>query len=328
MSRKIPLVCSAPLHFLPDVRAELGKDFSLTATFLRPKAAVVKALRGARALITDPGAPYRVDRAALAAAPALEIVVTPSTGSDHIDRDYCRERNIRVVSLRGHESVIQAIHASAEFSFALLLALIRRLPAAARAASRGIWREAEDRFRGIELSGRRVSLIGYGRIGKKMSRYLNAFGARVTAYDPGVRVTDPWVAQAGSLREALRSAEIVCVHVHLDPGTEGMFGPRQFAWMPKGCWFLNTSRGGLVDEAALLAALRSGRLAGAAVDVIRGEQGDGPSRSPLVRHSRRHDNLIVTPHIAGLTVDSQRKAARFAAAQLRAHFGLVSREKS
>ncbi len=328
MSRKIPLVCSAPLHFLPDVRAAIRRDFVLTEAFLKPKTAVAQALRGARALITDPGAPYRVDREALAGASALEFIVTPSTGSDHIDRDFCAERGIKIVSLRGHEGVIREIHASAEFSFALLLALIRRLPAAAQAASRGIWRESEDRFRGIELSGRRVSLIGYGRIGRKMSRYLHAFGAQVTAFDPKVSTLDPWVTRAASLRQALREAEIVSVHVHLDPETEGMFGPRQFSWMPKGCWFLNTSRGGLLDEAALLGALRSGRLAGAAVDVIRGEQGDGPARSPLVRHSRRHDNLIVTPHIAGLTVDSQRKAARFAVAQLRAHFGLVSREKS
>lgn len=317
---KVPLVCTAPLHFLPDVRRELSRRYRLKEGFNLGRPAVERLLGGARALITNPGTSFRFDASLLAKAPQLSIVVTPSTGRDHIDLDYCAARGIAVEALRGHEDVIEDIHASAEFSFALLLAMIRRLPAAYQGALAGRWREVEDEFRGIELSGKRVALVGYGRIGRKMARYCLAFGADVMVYDP-FKKAEPPVRQARSMDEALAWGDVVCLHVHLDPQTKGMMGRPQFAKLRPGAYFLNTARGGLVDEAALLDALKSGRLSAAAVDVIEGEQGD-VSKSPLIRHARKHPNLLVTPHIAGLTVDSQRKAALFALRTLDAHFRL------
>lgn len=312
------VLCTAPLHFLPDVRAEFERDFEMLYAFNEPREKVAALLPRAHGLVTNPGTPFRYDAALLSKAAALRFIVTPSTGRDHIDLDWCRERGVGVEALRGHEDVIADIHSSAEFSFALLLAMIRKLVPAAEGARAGRWREVEDQFRGIELHSKKVLLVGCGRIGRKMSRYLHAFGADVAAVDPFQKELDAWVRRVDALEEGLPWADVVCLHVHLDPETRGMFGARQFSLMKKGAYFLNTARGGLVDEAALVAALESGQLTAAAVDVVAGEQGSVIADSPLVRLARaRPDLLTVTPHIAGLSVDSQRKAARFALRCLR-----------
>lgn len=315
------VLCTAPLHFLPDVKVELESDFEMLYAFNEPRETIAALLPRAHGLVTNPGTAFRYDAALLSAASALRFIVTPSTGRDHIDLDWCRAKGVVVEALRGHEDVIADIHSSAEFSFALLMAMIRKLVPAAEGARQGRWREVEDEFRGIELHSKRVLLVGYGRIGRKMSRYLHAFGAEVAALDPFQKQLDSWVHRVASLEEGLPWADIVCLHVHLDPETRGMFGARQFDLMKPGAYFLNTARGGLVDEAALVAALEGGHLAAAAVDVIEGEQESVIAENPLVRLARaRPERLTVTPHIAGLSVDSQRKAARFALARLREHF--------
>lgn len=319
---RIPIVCAAPLHFLPDIVSQLESRFAVSYGFALPKAQVACALAGAKGFIVNPGAPYRIDRELLESAPVLEIVVTPSTGSDHIDQTYCRHRGIELRSLRDREDVTANIHASAEFSFALLLAMIRRLPQGVELARGGRWRDVEDQLRGVELYGKNVGLVGYGRIGKKMSRYLQGFSANVLVFDPFVEVTEPAVTQVDSLNALLAAADIVCAHVHLDESTRHMFDRASFERMRPGSYFLNTSRGGVVVEDALIEALDSGRLTAAAVDVIEGEQNTVISENKLVAYSNLHQNLIVTPHIAGATVESQRKAARFAIDVLQSHFGI------
>lgn len=324
MSEKlIPIISMAPLHFLPDVVAEINKNFNLTMAFNETKSDVIKKISKVEAFIVNPGAPYRIDRFLLEKAPQLRFIVTPSTGTDHIDLDYCRQNRIQVEALKSHPEVIETIHASAEFSFALLLAMIKNLPAAAHASIQGKWREIEDEFRGIELAEKKVGLIGYGRIGKKMSRYVHAMGAKIMAYDPNVPIKDPWVFQANSLEEVLTWSEIVCLHLHLTPDTRHLFNKKTFFQMRPGSYFLNTSRGGLVVEQDLVDALESGHLKGAAVDVIEGEQESDISKNKLIQYAKTHPNLIVTPHIAGLTVDSQRKAAYFAVNQLKLFFGIL-----
>lgn len=316
------LVCSLPVHFLPEIRRELSDLFQVSFCYNVPREAVTPLLPDAEALLVNGAAPYRLDRDLLSLAPNLRLIANPSTGSDHIDLDYCAERGIAVRGLKGETEVIDDIHASAEFSFTLMMAMLRNLPRAYDLARAGYWREVEDELRGVELHGRTVGLIGYGRIGRKMSRYANAFGARVIAYDPFVTVADAWATQLRSLDELLAAADIVCVHVHLDADTRGLFDAARFSRMKRGSYFLNTSRGAVVDERALIDALESGHLRAAAVDVVQGEVTGRIANNPLLEYARTHSRLTVTPHIGGLSVDSQRKSARWALQHLKAFFGL------
>ena len=318
--RKPKVLCTAPMHFLTHITNEFNASLDLVYQFGIGKTELAKIIPDFDAFVPDPGARYRIDETILNDSSQLKVIVTPSTGTDHIDKQLCERFGISVESLRGAVGFIDSIHASAEFSFLLLLSILKKSVKAANAAKQGYWRDIEDQLRGYELHGKTVGLIGLGRIGKKMARYCNAFGANVIALDPlGSQGTNN-VVMCNSTEELLGKADIVCLHIHLDENNQNFFGERQFNCMKAGSYFVNTSRGGLVDEDALMDALRSNRIAGAAVDVIKNEQSEDLVNSPLIQFAKTNDNIIVTPHIAGLTVDSQGKAARFALTKIKDFF--------
>lgn len=260
---------------------------------------------------------HAIDREVMAAAPHLRIIVSPTTGLDHIDMDEANRRGIAVLSLRGETAFLENVRATSEHTLALLLALLRRIPAATVHTTRGGW--DRDRFKGRELNGRTAGIIGYGRVGRHVAGYLRAFGMHVLAYDPRFH-SEPARdgVEAVSLDELLGRADVISLHVLLAPETRHLFGPAQFAGLKEGAVLVNTSRGELVDETALLEALRSGRLGGAALDVIQGERGTFTSDHPLLAWAREHDNLIITPHLGGCTVESMAMTELFLAGRLRA----------
>lgn len=306
------ILCTAPLYFLEDIKNQLEEKYNVIYAFRAKKSEVKLLLENVHGWIVDPGADYLIDKELLKFAKNLEILVTPSTGRDHIDRGYLKTNGVFFDGLKGKEEIINDIHASAEFSFALLLAMTRHLVDSVNSAQQGFWREFEDDFRGIEISGKTIGLIGYGRIGKKMTTYSLAFGAKVLIYDPYVKLEHTGnVSQVEDISVLLKESDIVSTHVHLDDETLNMFREEHFNLMKKGSYFLNTARGAILDEAALLNALKKGHLAGAAVDVIIGEQSGNLYNHEIIKYARNNPNLIVSPHIAGLTTDSQGKAAQF-----------------
>jgi len=268
---------------------------------------------------------HRIDAEIMNASPYLKIIVTPTTGLNHIDVEEANRRGIKVLSLRGETQFLSDIRATAEHTVGLMMSLLRRVPTALEHVRNGGWNR--DLFKGRELFGKTVGIVGYGRLGRIVARYLRAFDTRVLVTDPNV---DVGLVERGitlvPLAQILREAEIVTLHVDLCDRNRRFFGREQFAMMRKGAWFINTSRGELVDERALLDALRSERLAGAALDVLCGEYSDGIKIHPLVTYARDHDNLIITPHIGGCTAESMEKAELFLADKL-STFWLTS-EKS
>jgi D-3-phosphoglycerate dehydrogenase len=272
---------------------------------------------------------HHIDAALLALAPHLEVIATPTTGLTHIDLDAVERRGIRLLCLRGETDFLKEIRATAEHTIGLMLSLMRHIPAALEDVRAGGWNR--DAFQGSELYGKTVAVVGYGRLGRIVARYLAAFDCRVLACDPHVQ---PSMVDSGieivPLEEALPRADIVTLHVNLTEASRQFFGVRQFDSMKPGSSFLNTSRGELVDEEALLASLRSGRLAGAALDVLCEEHSTGMGRHGLVQYAIGHRNLIITPHIGGCTVESMQKTEIFLAEKLinhlasRLHVGLSS----
>lgn len=259
---------------------------------------------------------HRIDRAVLAAGARLKAVACAATGPDHIDVDVARERGIAVISLKGETAFLRSIPASAEHSWGLLLALTRRIPAAAEAGRSGRW--ARDDFRGRDLAGRTLGILGCGRIGEKVAGYGLAFGMQVIAFDPYRADLPAGVARAATQEELLRAADVLMVHVPLDDGTRGLLGAEAFAAMKPGAVLVNTARGAVLDEAALLAALESGHLAGAALDVLADESPPAVAANPLLAFARAQATLIVTPHIAGATADSMAATEIFIARKLAA----------
>jgi D-3-phosphoglycerate dehydrogenase len=260
---------------------------------------------------------HRIDSQIMAAAPRLKIIVTPTTGLNHIDVEEARRRGIQVLSLCGENEFLADVRATAEHTVALILSLLRHVPAALGHVKSGAWNR--DQFKGSELFGKTVGVVGYGRLGRIVARYLRAFDTRVVTSDPNVDAAS--VASEVALvplSQLLQKSDVVTLHVSLCGETRGFFGREQFAAMKTGAWFINTSRGELVDESALLGALRSGQLGGAALDVLCEEHSNGTGNNPLVDFAREHDNLIITPHIGGCTAESMEKTELFLAKKLSA----------
>lgn len=238
-------------------------------------------------------------------SPRLKVVATPSTGLDHLDLEAMAACGVALLSLREDTEFLDSITATAEMAWGLLLAVARKLPWSFAAAQRGEW--ARDRFRGVQLSGQTLGVLGYGRLGRMVAQYGQAFRMRVLACDvrvvapaPGVRVVD--------FDTLLGESDVLSVHIHLTEANRGLLDAGAFARMKPGAILLNTSRGAIIDEEALLAALESGQLGGAGLDVIEGEWREDLAEHPLIRYAATHENLVISPHTGGVTLESQRMA--------------------
>jgi D-3-phosphoglycerate dehydrogenase len=310
-STKGTVVITEPLHYAPEARAVLaGIGPVVDGPFDR--AGLLAAVRSARVLVVRLG--HEIDDEVLAAAPGLEYVCSPTTGTDHIDLAAAEARGVRVVTLRGEAEFLAGVRATPEHTWALLLALVRKVPAAAASTSAGWDRDA---FRGTELAGKRLGIYGFGRVGRIVAGFGRAFEMQVLAHDTKP-VTEPGVEDAGSLAELLVRSDVLTVHVPLDDVTRGSIGAAELALLPAGAVLVNTARGAIVDEAALVESLRDGHLAGAAVDVLDGERSsEGRHLSPLLKYAADHpERAIVTPHIAGATWESMHRTEVFLAGRL------------
>lgn len=230
----------------------------------------------------------RITRELIALAPRLKIIGRAGAGVDNIDLDAATEAGVLVTNTPGGNAV-----AVAELTIAFLLALARPLLAATASTSAGAWEK--HRFLGTELRGKTLGIIGLGAIGREVAKRAQAFDLRVIATDPYVEASLPLL----SLDELLPQSDYVSLHCALTAETRRMIGAAQFAKMKPGVRFINCARGEIVDEAALLHALQSGQVAGAALDVFDPEP---PAASnPLLRDPR----VVATPHIGGSTIEAQ-----------------------
>jgi D-3-phosphoglycerate dehydrogenase len=286
----------------PDVFAPLAGRVEVTSA-PADREALARLIGGFDFYCAAIGAP--VNRGVLERATRLKAIVTATTGLDHIVLECAAERGVVVISLRGEESFLDRVTSTAELAFGLLLSVARRLPAASASAAGGAW--LRERFRGHQLSGKTLGVLGYGRLGRMMAEYGKAFRMDVLACDVRPVTPAPGVSMA-SFEQLLDCSDALSVHIHLTPENRRLIDARAFARMKPGAILINTSRGAIVDEAAMLEALASGRLAGAGLDVLDGELAGGLSRHPVLRYAREHENVVVTPHIGGATCEAQAAA--------------------
>jgi D-3-phosphoglycerate dehydrogenase len=253
----------------------------------------------------------RVTNEMVAAASRLRAISCATTGSDHIERNTLTERHIPVFTLKEDSELLQNLTPAAELSWALLLACARRLPAAAEHVRKGGW--VREDFPGTMLNGKTLGLIGCGRIGGWLARYGLAFGMTVIAYDRYTELLPEGVASR-DLKELVQESDFLSMHVHLNDETNGLLSRELLSTIKHGAVVINTSRGALLDEAALLGALESGRVAAAGLDVLNGEP--QIQNHPLVEYAQRHDNLIITPHCGGFSPDAVKPVCQRAAEKI------------
>ncbi len=236
----------------------------------------------------------KVDAALLEKAPALEVIGRAGVGVDNIDVLAAHKRGIVVVNAPG-----AAAQSVAELTVGLLVAIARDFGSHIPSLKEGKWTKGTN---GLELSGRTVGLIGYGRIGREVAKRLRAFGMKIQAYDPYVTKADDGTSLV-SLDDLLATSDVVSLHAAAMSGNQYLLDRAAFARMRKGVLILNVARGKLIEEAALIEALESGRVAGAGLDVFEEE----PPRNPKLY---QHPKVVGVPHIGASTREAQEKAGR------------------
>ena len=255
--------------------------------------------------------------AMVASAANLKIISCATTGSDHIERAELSRRDIPVRTLLEDKALLLNLTPAAELSWALLMACARMLPAAIDHVKAGGWER--ELFPGIMLNGKRIGIIGCGRIGTWMSRYAHAFGMDIVGYDPFVDTFASGITPV-SLEELTRSSDFITIHVPLSDVTKGLFSQKCFRDVKAGTILINTSRGAVIDEQALLDALESKRIKAAGLDVLTDEP--DIERSALFHYAQTHDNLILTPHCGGFSHDAVKVVCRRALEKIVEHLNL------
>ena len=248
-----------------------------------------------------------VDTAVVDAAPGLKTVISYGAGFDHLDVAFLRGRGIQVCNCRGENA--QAV---AELTFGLLLSLLRRIPRADRWVRNGEWPEAgralPEWATGRELWRKTLGIIGVGQIGSRVARIANGFDMKVMSYDPFVH---PQVELgSSSLEEVLAGADVLTLHLPLTLKTEKMIDARALAKLKPGAVLVNTSRGKVIDEKALVSALEEGRIRGAALDVFSAEPAS--REHPLAGMG----NVVLSPHIGALTEEAGERLSDSVARQV------------
>jgi glyoxylate reductase len=276
-----------------------------------PRVEVLQRVAGKDALIcllTE-----RIDRELLdAAGPNLRIAANVAVGYDNIDVPACTERKVAVTNTPG---VLD--ETTADFTWTLLMAVARRLIEADRLARSGAWRQWNlDQLCGTDIWGKTLGIIGFGRIGRAVARRAAGFRMRVI-YNSTKRA--PAEIEGESNAEfmerdrVLEQADFLSLHVPLRENTRGLIGPAEFAKMKRTAFLINTTRGPVVQEAALVAALGEGTIAGAALDVF--------EREPLISDGLRRDNVVLAPHLGSASIETRTRMAMIAVENVIALFG-------
>lgn len=273
-------------HARVDVRLDLG-------------ARLREAIDGYEGLIVR--SQTRVSAEVIHAATRLRVIGRAGVGVDNIDVEAASARGIVVVNAPTAANV-----AAAEHTLALLLALARHIPQADASVKAGRWERS--RFLGVEVRGKTLGIIGLGHIGSEVARRAGGLGMRVIAYDP--YVSPEYALKLNvtlvDLDTLLQQSDFLTVHVPLTPATRGLIGARELARTKRGVRIINCARGGIIDEVALAAALRSGQVAGAALDVFTTEP---PENSPFITDPDLRQRVVLTPHLGASTEEAQISAA-------------------
>lgn len=272
----------------------LGPDFDVRNVDGTDRAALLSALADASAVLIRSAT--NIDAEAIAAGKQLKVVARAGVGLDNVDIKAATEAGVMVVNAPT-SNVISA----AELAIGHLLSLARFIPDANASAKAGEWKRSK--FTGVELYEKTIGIVGLGRIGTLVAQRLAGFGAEIVAYDPYVtpaRAQQLGVTMLG-LDELMKAADFITIHIPKTPETTGLIGTDQFAVAKPGLRIVNASRGGIIDEDALFAALKSDRIAGAGLDVFVNEP---PTGSPLLGL----ENIVLTPHLGASTDEAQEKA--------------------
>ena len=245
---------------------------------------------------------YKIDEELLRDT-KVKLINSCSTGLNHIDLEYCNQNNIEIQCHKNDYELINELPSTSELAFGLMMSLLRSIPQGSQHVKSRRWDYTQ--FVGRQVKDLKIGIIGYGRLGKMMYNFCKAFEADVMVFDP-------YVGNIGcsSIEDMLSKCDVISLHVHVTEETKYMINERLLGFMKKNSYIINTSRGEIVDEQAIINALKSGHLSGYGTDVIEHEFGN-IRKSPIIKGMRNGLNIIATPHVGGMTIEGQTKAYKW-----------------
>ena len=254
---------------------------------------------------------YKIDEELLKGT-NVKTINSCSTGLNHIDLDYCKENNIEIQCHKNDYNLINKLPSTSELAFGLMLSLLRQIPQGQKHVSEYSWDYTQ--FVGRQIKDLKIGIVGYGRLGKMMFNFCKAFGADVMIYDPYVKdqLSDRFLLNnwCNSLEQLFKISDVVSLHVHVTDETKYMINKDLFGYIKKDCYIINTSRGEIVNENDIVEGLESGIITGYGTDVIENEF-DDLTKSPIIKAMNFGENIIVTPHVGGMTIEGQTKAYKW-----------------
>ena len=255
----------------------------------------------------------KLDANTLSTQKKLKFIVTPTTGLNHIDLEYSKEKLIQIISLKGEIEFLAKVKSTAEHTWALLLTLVRNIPKAFQQVKNGVWER--HNLMADELDQKTIGIIGYGRLGKIIAKYAQAFELNILVND--IRDVSNEVTnneKIVTINELLLKSDIICLMINYENSNINFIDQTKIRKMKKSAIFVNTSRGEMVDEAALINALKNKQIALAATDVLKNDSvwnGKLEKVPEIIEYAKNNDNLIITPHMGGYGESSIRKTRDF-----------------
>ncbi len=268
------------------------------------------------------GLKYQIDKKFLDQTPNLKIIASPATGMNHIDLNEVKIRGIKIISLRGKKSFLRNVPSTAEETFALILALFRKLPWAFDSVKNSSWDRIE--WRGHQLMNKTIGLLGFGRLGKIVARYAKAFNMKVISCDPNI--SEKFMKSRGvekvSMEDLFKKSDIVSLHVLLTDDTQNLIKEKHLKSMKLSAYLINTARAELIEKNYLYNALKNKWIAGAGIDVMWDERSDGShlKKDSLWNYSKKNNNLIILPHVGGATYEAMEVTQDFIAESVFKYF--------
>jgi D-3-phosphoglycerate dehydrogenase len=306
------IVCITPIDHLDGVHEVLAardSEFIYEPNITKSELNKLLIRTNAYYLFTNPNKQnFKLDAEALKYS-SVKVINTASTGLNHIDLDYCKENKIDVWSLKEDYELINDLPSTSELAFGLMMSLMRNIPKSFHSVRDGNW--DYEPYVGHQIKGKTIGVIGYGRLGKIMCRLFDGWGVKVLVDDPYESNIDKRDSKV-SRKRLLNDSDVVFLHTHVTNETRGMVDQEFLSKMKQGSYLINTARGELVNEDSIIESIRRGHLKGYGTDVIKDEFGN-IQNSKLVEFSiNPNNNVVITPHIGGMTIEGQTKAYHWA----------------
>ena len=299
----IKILVITPIDHISGLKTKLKKIGEVVINEDPKKTFILKNIKKFHAIYTNPNkSNIFIDRHIIDKAKNLVLICTASTGTNHIDVAYANKKKIKILCLKNDLKTIKKISSTAEHAFCLTLSSIRNLLPSFDSVKKGKWDYTN--FIGRQMNYLTIGIIGFGRLGKMYANYCKAFGSKIIVYDPYKKIISSHIKQVNHLDILLKNSDIISLHVHLNKETYYLINKKNIDKLKKNVILINTSRGEILEEKEIIKFLKRNNKAKLACDVIENEI-KNKKNNPLIKFSKKTHQVIISPHIGGMTIEAQ-----------------------